>query len=64
MGIMVDIMTAVTRILSEIEQGEPAAADELLPLAYEEHRKLAAAQPAHEKPDQSLEATAPILALQ
>ena len=42
-------MTDVTRILSEIEQGDPKAADLLLPLVYEELRKLAAAKLAYEK---------------
>jgi RNA polymerase sigma factor (TIGR02999 family) len=48
----------VTRILSAIEQGDPHAADQLLPLVYDELRKLAAAQLAREKPGQTLEATA------
>jgi RNA polymerase sigma factor (TIGR02999 family) len=48
----------VTLILSRIEQGEPQAAEQLLPLVYEELRKLAAAKMAHEKPDQTLQATA------
>jgi RNA polymerase sigma factor (TIGR02999 family) len=51
-------MTDVTQILSQIEQGDPSAADHLLPLVYEELRKLAAAKLAHEKPGQTLEATA------
>ena len=51
-------MTDVTQILSQIESGDPTAADELLPLVYEELRKLAAARLAHEKPGQTLEATA------
>jgi len=51
-------MSDVTRILSQIEQGDSRAADELLPLVYEELRKLAAARLAHEKPGQSLQATA------
>lgn len=48
----------VTLILSRIEQGEPQAAEQLLPLVYEELRKLAAAKMAREKPDQTLQATA------
>jgi RNA polymerase sigma factor (TIGR02999 family) len=51
-------MTAVTRILSAIEQGDPHAAEQLLPLVYDELRKLAAAKLAQEKPGQTLEATA------
>lgn len=51
-------MSDVTRILLQIEQGDPAAAEHLLPLIYEELRKLAAAKLAHEKPGQTLQATA------
>ena len=51
-------MSDVTRILSQIERGNPAAAEQLLPLVYEELRKLAAAKLAHEKPGQTLQATA------
>ena len=51
-------MTEVTRILSQIEQGDPQAAEALLPLVYEELRKLAAAKLAQEKPGQTLQATA------
>src|SRR5262250_1962320 len=51
-------MTDVTRILSAIEQGDPHAAEQLLPLVYDELRKLAAAKLAHEKPGQTLQATA------
>lgn len=51
-------MSDVTRILSQIEPGDPSAADELLPLVYEELRKLAAAKLAQEKPGQTLQATA------
>ena len=51
-------MSDVTRILSQIEQGDPRAAEELLPLVYEELRKLAAAKLAMEKPGQTLQATA------
>lgn len=51
-------MPDVTRILSQIESGDPSAAEELLPLVYDELRKLAAAKLAHEKPGQTLQATA------
>ena len=51
-------MSDVTRILTQIEQGDPAAAEQLLPLVYEELRKLAAAKLAQEKPGQTLQATA------
>ena len=51
-------MSEVTRILSQIESGDPAAAEQLLPLVYEELRKLAAARLAQEKPGQTLQATA------
>ena len=51
-------MTDVTQILSEIEHGDPAAAERLLPLVYDELRKLAAAKLANEKPGQTLQATA------
>ena len=51
-------MSDVTRILSQIEQGDPAAAELLLPLVYDELRKLAAAKLAQEKPGQTLQATA------
>src|SRR5436190_16978500 len=51
-------MSDVTRILSQIEQGDPAAADQLLPLVYNELRKLAAVKLAQEKPGQTLNATA------
>jgi RNA polymerase sigma factor (TIGR02999 family) len=51
-------MSDVTRILSAIEQGDPQAAAQLLPLVYEELRRLAAAQLAHERPGQTLDATA------
>jgi RNA polymerase sigma factor (TIGR02999 family) len=50
-------MPDVTRILDAIEQGDPHAANELLPLVYEELRRLAAAQMAREKPGQTLDAT-------
>ena len=43
-------MSDVTQILSQIEQGDPSAAEQLLPLSYQELRKLAAAKLAHERP--------------
>jgi RNA polymerase sigma factor (TIGR02999 family) len=51
-------MSDVTRILQSIEDGDPKAAEELLPLVYDELRKLAAAKMAQEKPGQTLQATA------
>jgi RNA polymerase sigma factor (TIGR02999 family) len=51
-------MADVTRILSAIEAGDPQAAAELLPLVYDELRKLAAARLAEERPGQTLQATA------
>ena len=51
-------MTDVTRILSAIEHGDPTPAEQLLPLVYDELRKLAAAKLAQEKPGQTLQATA------
>jgi RNA polymerase sigma factor (TIGR02999 family) len=51
-------MNDVTRILSDIEQGDPQAAEHLLPLVYAELRKLAAAKLAQEQPGQTLQATA------
>jgi RNA polymerase sigma factor (TIGR02999 family) len=51
-------MSDVTRILSAIEQGDPHAAEQLLPLVYQELRKLAAQKLAQEKPGQTLQATA------
>src|SRR5262245_12467578 len=51
-------MTEVTRVLSAIEQGDPHAAERLLPLVYDELRKLAAARLAEEKPGHTLQATA------
>src|SRR5262245_65625650 len=51
-------MTEVTRILTAIEQGDSHAAEQLLPLVYDELRKLAALRLAQEKPGQTLEATA------
>ena len=51
-------MHDVTHILSRIESGDPSAAEQLLPLVYEELRKLAASKLAQEKPGQTLQATA------
>jgi RNA polymerase sigma factor (TIGR02999 family) len=51
-------MSDVTRILSAIEQGDPHAAEQLLPLVYDELRQLAAQKLAQEKPGQTLQATA------
>jgi RNA polymerase sigma factor (TIGR02999 family) len=51
-------MTDVTQILSQIESGDPSAAEQLLPLVYDELRKLAAAKLANENPGQTLQATA------
>src|SRR3989454_7599525 len=51
------VMSEVTHILSAIEQGEPHAAEQLLPLVYEELRKLATQKLAGEKPGQTLQAT-------
>src|SRR5205085_2770104 len=51
-------MNEVTRILSAVEQGDPHAAGQLLPLVYDELRQLAAQRLAHEKPGQTLDATA------
>jgi len=57
-AIIVGVMSDVTRILSQIEQGDPSAADELLPLVYQELRALAQQKLADEKPGQTLQATA------
>jgi len=51
-------MTDVTQILSRIEDGDPSAAEQLLPLVYDELRKLSAGKLANEKPGQTLQATA------
>src|SRR5580765_299768 len=51
-------MGDVTRILADIEQGDPRAAEQLLPLVYDELRKLAAQKMAQENPGQTLQATA------
>jgi RNA polymerase sigma factor (TIGR02999 family) len=52
------VVSDVTQILFEIESGDPKAAEQLLPLVYDELRKLAAAKLAQEKPGQTLQATA------
>src|SRR5262249_58477827 len=51
-------MSDVTRILSALEQGDPHAAEQLLPIVYDELRQLAAQKLAQEKPGQTLQATA------
>lgn len=51
-------MSEVTRILSAIDRGDPQAAEQLLPLVYDELRRLAAQKMANEKPEQILQATA------
>lgn len=55
---MLSFMSDVTRILSAIEDGDPHAAEQLLPLVYDELRKLAAQKLGQEKPGQTLQATA------
>jgi len=57
-GVILRRMSDVTRILSAIEQGDPHAAEQLLPLLYDELRQLAAQKLAHEAPGQTLQATA------
>ena len=52
------VMSDVTQILQQIESGDPSAAEELLPLVYDELRKLAAARMAHESRDHTLQGTA------
>ena len=51
-------MSDVTQILSQIESGDPSAAEQLLPLVYDQLRKLAAGKMAREDPAQTLQATA------
>src|SRR6201997_2972912 len=51
-------MDAITQVLNAIEHGDPHAAEQLLPLVYDELRKLAARKLAQEKPGQTLQATA------
>jgi len=55
---MLKSMSEVTRILSSIKQGDPRAAEQLLPLVYDELRKLAAQRLGRERPGQTLQATA------
>ena len=57
-AVILDRMPDVTRILSAIDQGDPHAASKLLPLVYDQLRRLAAEQMAQEKPGQTLDATA------
>jgi RNA polymerase sigma factor (TIGR02999 family) len=57
-SLLVPPMNEVTRILSAVEQGDPHAAEHLLPLVYQELRKLAAQKLAQERPGQTLQATA------
>ena len=57
-GCMLSCMSDITQILSAIQQGDPSAAEQLLPLVYDELRKLAAQRLAQEKPGQTLQATA------
>lgn len=57
-GGMLWFMSAVTHILNAIDQGDPLAAERLLPLVYDELRRLASAKLAQEKPGQTFEATA------
>ena len=57
-GGILSFMSDVTHILSAIEQGDPSAAEQLLPLVYDELRKLAAQKLIQEKPGQTLQATA------
>ena len=56
--VMIVSMTDVTRILNQIEQGDPAASEQLLPLVYDELRVLARQRLSNEKPGQTLQATA------
>jgi RNA polymerase sigma factor (TIGR02999 family) len=58
LALLVSPMNDVTRILSEVEQGDSHAAEQLLPLLYDELRKLAAQKLAQEEPGQTLQATA------
>jgi RNA polymerase sigma factor (TIGR02999 family) len=57
-AVIFDAMSEVTRILDAVGQGDPHAADQLLPLVYEELRRLAAQKAAQEKPGHTLQATA------
>src|SRR3954447_2064347 len=55
---VISLVSDVTELLNAIDRGDPQAADRLLPLVYDELRRLAAAQLAREKPGQTLDATA------
>src|SRR5262245_42234308 len=55
---MMTAVTNVTRILDRMQQGDPSAAEQLLPLVYDELRQLAAQRVAQERPGQTLQATA------
>src|SRR6516225_1044128 len=57
-GGYLDLMSEVTRMLSDIEAGDPHAAADLLPFVYDELRRLAGARMAGEKPGQTMDATA------
>ena len=57
-NVILSVMTNVTKILEQLQQGDPRAAEELLPLVYDELRKLAAARLSGEKPGQTIQATA------
>src|SRR4051794_4308702 len=57
-AVILDLMSEVTRILNAIEHGEPHAAEQLLPLIYDELRRLAVERMARESPGQTLQATA------
>jgi len=57
-GVILTFMSEVTRILSAIDSGDPHAAEQLLPLVYDELRRLAAQKLAEEQPGQTLQATA------
>ncbi len=57
-AVIIHLMTDVTCILAAIDAGDPHAAEQLLPLVYDELRRLAAQRLAHEKPGQTLQATA------
>src|SRR5262249_11832939 len=57
-GYLLPLMNDVTQILNAIDQGDPHAAEQLLPLVYDELRRLAAQKMAHEKPGQTLQPTA------
>ena len=55
---ILECMAEVTQILNQIERGDPTASEQLLPLVYDELRRLAAAKLVHEQPGQTLQATA------